>query len=127
MASDVCDVISTREEGRCRGLDIDDIDEVYKSFDEETGDDENNENIGVEQNKIEALLTKIEEQASTIAKLKADLACNTKEKDGEAVSDDVSDGKMKKRKLNESVLDIADTSNSQEKDIQIQMLTERIS
>ena len=127
MASDVCDVISTREEGRCRGLDIDDIDEVYKSFDEETGDDENNENIGVEQNKIEALLKKIEEQASTIAKLKADLACNTKEKDGEAVSDDVSDGKMKKRKLNESVLDIADTSNSQEKDIQIQMLTERIS
>ena len=45
MASDVCDIISAKEEGRCRGLDIDDIDEVYKYFDEETGDDENNENI----------------------------------------------------------------------------------
>ena len=129
MASDVTD---EEDIGRYRGFDIED--DIPGETDLKVPTNNDNKNLessavttsteaASDSTTIAALLKQIDQQASTIAKLEADLASNTNEKDGK----DDGDSKMKKRKRNESVMDTTFTSDSQEKDTEIRILTERIS
>ena len=115
MASDVTD---EEDIGRYRGFDIED--DIPGETDLKVPTNNDNKNLessavttsteaASDSTTIAALLKQIDQQASTIAKLEADLASNKNEKDGE----DVDDNKMKKRKRNESVKGI--TIISQEK------------